>query len=157
MQVAWPPTSEPEAAHLLNSFLHLLSTEQHRHPTAVPLLLLHSYWTHICISFVLAMVPSSLNTFLGTVIKYDLKPHYVSCKNLFPYTLSLFIYPLKKVNYEWMSAWIIHLLPSALNKYPAHLWFFSLSVLSAPLVAPSTTVCYCSLSLPRGFCSVSPN
>lgn len=68
-----PP--QPEAAHLLNSFLHLLSIERHRHPTALPLLSLHSCWTHLCISFVLAMVPASLYAFLGTVIKNDLKPH----------------------------------------------------------------------------------
>ena len=46
VQAAWPPTSTPEAAHLLNSFLHLIPAVQHHQP---PPLSLHSHRTDTCI------------------------------------------------------------------------------------------------------------
>lgn len=46
VQAARPPTSTPEAAHLLNSFLHLIPAVQHHQP---PPLSLHSHRTDTCI------------------------------------------------------------------------------------------------------------
>lgn len=75
-----------------------------------------SRWTQICIfSHLLRSPPGQLNAFFSFVIRHDSEPH-LYLKICSPTTLCLFIYPLKKLNYEWMSHWIIHVHPSAANK-----------------------------------------
>lgn len=68
------------------------------------------------ISFALAMVFHSLNSHLGTVIMTWSYIYMCHVKTHSTTTLRRFIYPLKKLNYEWMSHWIIHVHPSAANK-----------------------------------------
>lgn len=90
VEVVQPPTSMPEAAYLLDSFLYLLPAEQHHQPTPLIALILDLY---IFNSLALAMVSPTLHAYLGIVMKYDLKPHpYVSCKNQFPYNIFVYLF-----------------------------------------------------------------
>lgn len=79
----------------------------------------HPHSSFICITFVLVKAsPLSLSAHFGIVIKHDLKRHiFVSCQKLFPcYTFVYLFIHLKKLNYEWMSHWIIHEHPGVWNK-----------------------------------------
>lgn len=75
------------------------------------------HWTSICISLVLAMVFSSLNH--TSVLSLNMTwSHIYMChvKAHSPVTLLSIYLSIKKLNYEWMSHWIIHVHPSAVNK-----------------------------------------
>lgn len=80
--------------------------------------------THTDLSYALPLYflwfPASLNSYFGIVIKFDLKRHiFVSCQNLLPCHTFVYLFihfKKEKLNYEWMSCWIIHVHPDALNK-----------------------------------------
>lgn len=76
-----------------------------------------SHWTYLCISLVLAMVSPSLNH--TSVLSLNMTwSHIYMChvKAHSPVTLLSIYLSIKKLNYEWMSHWIIHAHPSAVNK-----------------------------------------